>query len=29
MRDIVEMRGYQRYNIGVRFDSSYTERSTK
>ena len=29
MRDILEMRGCQRYNIGVRFGSSYTERSTK
>ena len=29
MRDILEMRGGQRYNIGVRFGSSYTERSTK
>lgn len=26
MRDILEMRGCQRYNIGVRFGSSYTER---
>ena len=29
MRDILEMQGCQRYNIGVRFGSSYTERSTK
>ena len=29
MRDILEMWGCQRYNIGVRFGSSYTERSTK
>jgi hypothetical protein len=29
MRDILVIRGYQRYNIGVRFGSSYTERSTK
>ena len=29
MRYILEMRGCQRYNIGVRFGSSYTERSTK
>ena len=29
IRDILEMRGCQRYNIGVRFGSSYTERSTK
>jgi len=29
MRDILEMRGCQMYNIGVRFGSSYTERSTK
>ena len=29
MRDILEIRGCQRYNIGVRFDSFYTERSTK
>ena len=29
MRDILEMRGCQRYNRGVRFGSSYTERSTK
>ena len=28
-RDILEIRGCQRYNIGVRFGSSYTERSTK
>ena len=29
MRDILEMRGCQRYSIGVRFGSSYTERGTK
>ena len=29
MRYILEMRGCQRYNIGVRFGSSYTERSIK
>ena len=29
MRDILETRDCQRYNIGVRFGSSYTERSTK
>ena len=29
MRDILEIRGCQRYNIDVRFGSSYTERSTK
>ena len=29
MRDILVIRGCQRYNIGVRFGSSYTERSTK
>ena len=29
MRDILEIRGCQRYNIAVRFGSSYTERSTK
>lgn len=29
MRDILEIRVCQRYNIGVRFGSSYTERSTK
>ena len=29
MWDILEIRGCQRYNIGVRFGSSYTERSTK
>ena len=27
--EVLEMRGCQRYNIGVRFGSSYTERSTK
>ena len=27
--EVFVMRGCQRYNIGVRFGSSYTERSTK
>jgi len=29
MRDILVIRGYQRYNIVVRFGSSYAERSAK
>ena len=29
MRDILVIRGCQRYNIVVRFGSSYAERSAK